>query len=149
MLKKKSIFEGGGIPHKSQLRKPSLKERGKALKGALWGLFAPVFVLGGIYAGIFTASEAAAVMVLYAILVTVVFMKTLTLKKTVALRTERCGNQFNDSSDYRRGAHFCCRNVSTEDCCGLGELRQYHRLVTLCHVGLCFIAAFHIRHPSW
>ena len=80
-LKKKSIFEGGKIPNKSQLRKPSLKERGKALKGALWGLFAPVFVLGGIYAGIFTASEAAAVMVLYAILVTVVFMKTLTLKK--------------------------------------------------------------------
>ena len=80
-FRKKSLFEGGKIPHQIQTERPSLKEKGKAFKGALWGLFAPVFVLGGIYAGIFTPSEAAAVMVLYAILVTVVFMKTLTLKK--------------------------------------------------------------------
>ena len=78
---KKSLFEGGLVPHKSKSEKHSLKEKGKAFRGALWGLFAPVFVLGGIYAGIFTPSEAAAVMVLYAILVTVVFMKTLTWKK--------------------------------------------------------------------
>lgn len=36
-----------------------------ALKDAAWGLMAPVIVLGGIYAGIFTATEAAAVAVIY------------------------------------------------------------------------------------
>ncbi|MEZ5812628.1 MAG: TRAP transporter large permease [Rhizobiaceae bacterium] len=36
-----------------------------ALKDAGWGLMAPVIVLGGIYAGIFTATEAAAVAVVY------------------------------------------------------------------------------------
>ncbi len=36
-----------------------------ALKDAGWGLMAPVIVLGGIYAGIFTATEAAAVAVIY------------------------------------------------------------------------------------
>lgn len=35
------------------------------LKDAGWGLMAPVIVLGGIYAGIFTATEAAAVAVVY------------------------------------------------------------------------------------
>jgi C4-dicarboxylate transporter, DctM subunit len=36
-----------------------------ALKDALWGLMAPVIILGGIYAGVFTATEAAAVAVVY------------------------------------------------------------------------------------
>ncbi|MCP5372967.1 MAG: TRAP transporter large permease [Hyphomicrobiales bacterium] len=36
-----------------------------ALKDASWGLMAPVIILGGIYAGIFTATEAAAVAVVY------------------------------------------------------------------------------------
>src|SRR5690625_284982 len=36
-----------------------------AFKEAVWGLLAPVLVLGGIYGGIFTATEAAAFMSLY------------------------------------------------------------------------------------
>jgi C4-dicarboxylate transporter DctM subunit len=36
-----------------------------ALKDAAWGLMAPVIVLGGIYTGLFTATEAAAVAVVY------------------------------------------------------------------------------------
>lgn len=36
-----------------------------ALKDAMWGLMAPVIILGGIYAGVFTATEAAAVAVVY------------------------------------------------------------------------------------
>lgn len=38
-------------------------------RGAFWGLMAPVIVLGGLYAGIFTATEAAAVAVVYIFLV--------------------------------------------------------------------------------
>ncbi|SEL22039.1 TRAP transporter large permease [Pacificibacter marinus] len=37
----------------------------EALKDAAWGLMAPVIVLGGIYTGLFTATEAAAVAVVY------------------------------------------------------------------------------------
>ncbi len=36
-----------------------------ALKEAFWGLMAPVIILGGIYTGVFTATEAAAVAVVY------------------------------------------------------------------------------------
>lgn len=41
----------------------------KALRDAFWGLLAPIIVLGGIYGGIFTATEAAAIMVVYVFLI--------------------------------------------------------------------------------
>ncbi len=41
----------------------------QAFRDAFWGLLAPVIVLGGIYGGIFTATEAAAVAVVYMFLV--------------------------------------------------------------------------------
>jgi C4-dicarboxylate transporter, DctM subunit len=44
---------------------------GAAFKRAFWGLMAPVIILGGIYGGIFTPTEAAAVAVVYSILVDV------------------------------------------------------------------------------
>ena len=37
----------------------------RAFKDAIWGLLAPVIILGGIYSGAFTATEAAAVAVVY------------------------------------------------------------------------------------
>jgi C4-dicarboxylate transporter DctM subunit len=42
---------------------------GTALKRAFWGLLAPIIILGGIYGGVFTPTEAAAVAVLYSIAV--------------------------------------------------------------------------------
>lgn len=39
------------------------------LKGAFWGLMAPVIILGGIYTGVFTATESAAVAVIYILMV--------------------------------------------------------------------------------
>jgi C4-dicarboxylate transporter DctM subunit len=45
---------------------PSASELWNALKDAAWGLGVPVVVLGGIYGGIFTPTEAAAVAVIYA-----------------------------------------------------------------------------------
>ncbi len=47
----------------------------------IWALFLPVIVLGGIYAGIFTPTEAAAVSVVYALAVEFIFYRELTLKK--------------------------------------------------------------------
>lgn len=37
----------------------------KALRSAFWGILAPIVILGGIYSGAFTATEAAAVAVIY------------------------------------------------------------------------------------
>ena len=51
-----------------------------ALKDAFWGLFTPVIILGGIYGGIFTPTEAAAVAVFYGLFVGVFVYRTLTLR---------------------------------------------------------------------
>jgi C4-dicarboxylate transporter DctM subunit len=41
----------------------------QTLKGAFWGLMAPVVILGGIYSGVFTATESAAVAVIYILII--------------------------------------------------------------------------------
>ena len=46
-----------------------------AIKDASWGLGVPVVVLGGIYAGVFTPTEAAAVSVMYALFVATVIYR--------------------------------------------------------------------------
>ena len=53
---------------------------GKALKESVWGLMAPIIILGGIYLGIFTANEAAAVAVLYCIIIGLWVYRTLNYK---------------------------------------------------------------------
>ena len=45
------------------------KDLRKALREGMWGLFMPFLVLGGIYSGMFTATEAAAVAFVYALVV--------------------------------------------------------------------------------
>lgn len=49
--------------------KPTWAERGAVLKDGVWALLLPVIILGGIYTGIFTATEASAVSVVYAVVV--------------------------------------------------------------------------------
>jgi C4-dicarboxylate transporter DctM subunit len=44
-------------------------ERLRTLKDGIWGVLLPVIVLGGIYAGVFTPTEAAAVSLIYALMV--------------------------------------------------------------------------------
>lgn len=65
--------------------KASAQERIAALKDAFWGLLMPVIILGGIYGGIFTPTEAAAVAALYGLLVGFFIYKTLTLKDLMPL----------------------------------------------------------------
>lgn len=55
-------------------------ERVSALWAALPGLFTPVIILGGIYAGLLTPSESAAVAGVWAILIGVVFYRELSLR---------------------------------------------------------------------
>lgn len=58
---------------------------------ALWALLMPVIIIGGIVSGVFTATEAAAVAVAYAVLIGVVAYRNLTLAKFWAIvdRTAR------------------------------------------------------------
>ena len=49
----------------------SLKNVGKTFLKAIWGILMPLIILGGIFSGYFTPSEAADVAVIYAILVSV------------------------------------------------------------------------------
>lgn len=55
-------------------------ERWQAFKKASWALLTPVIVIGGMFAGLFTATEAAAVASLYVMLLGLFVTKTLSLK---------------------------------------------------------------------
>ena len=54
--------------------------RGKTFLQALWGFLVPVIILGGIYGGIFTPTEAAAVAVVYGLIIGVFVYRTVKLK---------------------------------------------------------------------
>lgn len=58
----------------------SWDERIDALKKTFWGLMLPVLVVGGIYTGIFTPTEAAGIGTVYSIIITFGIYRTLTLK---------------------------------------------------------------------
>jgi len=59
--------------------KASWKQRGKAFRDSMWGLFLIFVVMGGIYSGMFTPTEAAAMSAVYAFFVAVFVYKDLTL----------------------------------------------------------------------
>ena len=61
-------------------KKFSLRSAGKSLKEAAWAIGAPVIVLGGILAGVVTVTEAAALAVFYALLVSMVINRELKWK---------------------------------------------------------------------
>ncbi|HCL79295.1 MAG TPA: C4-dicarboxylate ABC transporter permease [Synergistaceae bacterium] len=65
--------------HLDKLPKATSKERWSAFKNAFWGLMMPVIILGGIYGGIFTPTEAAAVSAAYGLFVGFFIYKSMNL----------------------------------------------------------------------
>ncbi|GEN22287.1 TRAP transporter large permease [Halomonas cupida] len=63
----------------------SLPELGAALKDALLALLLPVIIVGGILTGVFTPTESAAIALLYAIIVSLLVYRSLTLKRLFEL----------------------------------------------------------------
>ena len=61
-------------------KKATGKERWDAFKDAFWGFLMPVIILGGIYGGVFTPTEAAAVSVVYGLFVGVVIYREVSMK---------------------------------------------------------------------
>ena len=64
---------------KPSREKASGKERWNAFKDAFWGFLMPVIILGGIYGGIFTPTEAAAVSVVYGLFVGMVIYREVSI----------------------------------------------------------------------
>ncbi len=64
-----------------RLPRASAAERLKSFRDSLWGLLLIVVVIGGIYSGAFTPTEAAAVSAVYAFAIAVFVYKDLTLKQ--------------------------------------------------------------------
>ncbi|MEO6363302.1 MAG: TRAP transporter large permease [Caldimonas sp.] len=66
--------------HLQREKRATLAEAATAIRKSLWAISLPVFVLGGMYAGIFTATEAAAAGALLALFVAVVIYRSLSPK---------------------------------------------------------------------
>ena len=60
------------------------------LKEGFWAILSPVIILGGIYGGIFTPTEAAAVSVIYSLIVGCFIYKELDLKKLLNVTRNAC-----------------------------------------------------------
>ena len=69
-------------------RRISGQELITALKQGAWGLFMPFLVLGGIYSGAFTATEAAAVAFVYALLVELFIHRSIRMKDLMPIFRE-------------------------------------------------------------
>lgn len=62
-------------------RKEQVVPVGQAVRDAFWGIMTPVVILGGIYGGVFTPTEAAAVAVFYGLFVGVFIYRSITSLK--------------------------------------------------------------------
>ena len=76
-----------GIKHPANCKRYAFSVKGVlvALKNAIWALFMPIIILGGIYSGLFTPTEAAAVACVYGLFVGFVVYRQLTLAKVIEI----------------------------------------------------------------
>lgn len=86
LLSLHAVWVGRSLP-RTQTR-PDPAELRAALREAAWELPLPLFVLGGIYSGMFTASESAAVTALYVLVVSVLIKKEISWKKLPSVVAE-------------------------------------------------------------
>lgn len=61
-------------------KKTTWRERAVAIKDSIWGMGVPIIILGGIYGGVFTPTEAAAVAAVYSIVVSLFVYRELDMK---------------------------------------------------------------------
>lgn len=67
---------------------PSMREALSTIYDAKWALLVPVIILGGIYGGVFTPTEAAAVAVFYGLIVGLFLYRELSLKSLYSILAE-------------------------------------------------------------
>jgi len=80
----------GEDKHQIDLRMNELRAIGffRLFADSFWALLCPVIVLGGIYTGFFTPTEAATISVVYALIVSLFIYKSITVKDLVPFLTE-------------------------------------------------------------
>jgi C4-dicarboxylate transporter, DctM subunit len=69
-------------------KRGSIKEILIALKDSVWAILAPVIILGGIYSGLFTPTEAAVVAVFYSLFIAVFIYRSVTYRDFVEIFAE-------------------------------------------------------------
>ena len=84
MFRKKRGYRGSTEP-------PSASVIWVTFKDAIWAILSPVIILGGIYSGKFTPTEAAAVGTVYALFITFVIYRTLSVKDLPGILMETVG----------------------------------------------------------
>ena len=70
--------------HKHNLpahEKPNLRKLGSSVRKGIWALLMPIIILGGIFGGIFTPTEAAAVAVVYALIISLTVYRDMKLSE--------------------------------------------------------------------
>lgn len=72
---------GGPVPTVREMLAARTRMLGAALREGIWALLAPVVILGGIYSGVFTPTEAACVSVVYSFVVSKFIYKELDNKR--------------------------------------------------------------------
>jgi C4-dicarboxylate transporter DctM subunit len=65
-----------------RMKKATWRQKWQAFRDSVWGLALVVIIIGGIYTGIFTATEAAAMSAVYAFIISVFVYKDMPLSKT-------------------------------------------------------------------
>ena len=94
------------------------KKLGKAFIDSIWALLAPIIILGGILGGIFTATEAGVVAVVYSLIISIFFYKELPIQKlpevvtTGAINTARV--MFIASSGMLLGWYLSSQQIPQE-----------------------------------
>ncbi|MBX6351480.1 MAG: TRAP transporter large permease [Clostridia bacterium] len=78
-----TLARGGHIP-----QIPDRSRLVRDARQAVWGLLVPVIILGGIYGGVFTPTEAAAVTVVYVLLIGVLVFRDLRLRMVPGITAE-------------------------------------------------------------
>lgn len=89
MIRSRQMKKGEFIVQENaEIQKATGKERWRAFLGALPGLMIPVIILGGIYGGFFTPTEAAVVAVVYGLLVGIMMNRRNTFSKIYTIFVE-------------------------------------------------------------
>lgn len=83
-----NYFQSKKCGYNGLSQKATWKERWKALSNAKEALLLPLIILGGIYSGLFTPTESAAVAVAYGIVLSMFYYKELTLKSLTKMILE-------------------------------------------------------------
>lgn len=70
--------------------RPNAREMWVAFKEAVWAILTPVIILGGIYSGVMTPTEAAAIAIVYSLFICVVVYKELSLFDVLKVSGKSC-----------------------------------------------------------